>query len=85
METITDRDRRFMQMAIDASIENVNNGGGPFGAVVVRNGEVVSVGASHVPCVSARYTGAASAVYIMVIQRQMHVILILMTSLSMTR
>lgn len=48
METITDRDRRFMQMAIDASIENVNNGGGPFGAVVVRNGEVVSVGTNRV-------------------------------------
>lgn len=48
METITDKDRQFMQMAIDASIENVNNGGGPFGAVIVRNDEVVSVGTNRV-------------------------------------
>ena len=29
-------------MAIDASVENVKNGGGPFGAVIVRNDEVVA-------------------------------------------
>lgn len=29
-------------MAIDLSIESVNSGGGPFGAVIVRDGEVLS-------------------------------------------
>ena len=41
MTQITDADRRFMQMAIDLSVENVKNGGGPFGAVIVKDGEVV--------------------------------------------
>ena len=44
----TIEDRRFMQMAIDLSVENVANGGGPFGAVIVRNGEVISTGANRV-------------------------------------
>lgn len=39
---------RFMQMAIDLSIENVANGGGPFGAVIVRDGEVIATGANRV-------------------------------------
>ena len=34
-------DRRFMQMAIELSIANIDSGGGPFGAVIVRNGKVV--------------------------------------------
>lgn len=37
-----------MQTAIDISVENVRNGGGPFGAVVVRNGEIVATGANRV-------------------------------------
>ena len=37
-----------MQQAIDMSIENVANGGGPFGAVIVRNGEVVASGVNRV-------------------------------------
>lgn len=45
---ITDKDREFMQMAIDLSVENVANGGGPFGAVIVRDGEVVATGANRV-------------------------------------
>ena len=50
MRTIsfTKDDERFMQMAIDLSIENVANGGGPFGAVIVRNGEVVATGTNRV-------------------------------------
>jgi tRNA(Arg) A34 adenosine deaminase TadA len=44
----TAEDRGFMQMAIDLSIENVANGGGPFGAVIVRNGEVVATGTNRV-------------------------------------
>ncbi len=45
---VTAQDERFMQMAIDLSVENVANGGGPFGAVVVRNGEVLATGANRV-------------------------------------
>lgn len=40
--------RRFMQMAIDLSVENVRQGGGPFGAVIVRHGEVVATGTNRV-------------------------------------
>ena len=42
------QDREFMQMAIDLSVDNVANGGGPFGAVIVRNGEVVATGTNRV-------------------------------------
>ena len=45
---MTDKQRQYMQMAIDASVENVKNGGGPFGAVIVRNDEVVAVGTNRV-------------------------------------
>ena len=42
-------DRRFMQVAIDLSLDNVRQGtGGPFGAVVVRNGEIIARGANLV-------------------------------------
>lgn len=41
-------DARFMQMAIDLSVENVDNGGGPFGAVIVKNGEIVATGVNRV-------------------------------------
>lgn len=41
-------DERFMRMAIDLSVENVANGGGPFGAVIVRDGEVVATGVNRV-------------------------------------
>ncbi|MBO4662987.1 MAG: nucleoside deaminase [Bacteroidaceae bacterium] len=41
-------DNKFMQMAIDLSVENVANGGGPFGAVIVKNGEVIATGVNRV-------------------------------------
>lgn len=41
-------DRRFMQMAIDLSIENIDSGGGPFGAVIVRDGKLIAQGANRV-------------------------------------
>ena len=37
-----------MQRAIDLSIENVANGGGPFGAVIVRDGEIIATGVNRV-------------------------------------
>lgn len=45
---ITAEDVAFMEQAISLSEENVDNGGGPFGAVIVRNGEVLSTGVNRV-------------------------------------
>lgn len=39
---------RFMDIAAELSIENIDNGGGPFGAVIVRDGEIVSTGVNTV-------------------------------------
>lgn len=38
----------FMRQAIALSIENVKNGGGPFAAVIVKDGEVVAKSANRV-------------------------------------
>ncbi len=45
---ITAEDERFMQMAIDLSVRNVAEDGGPFGAVIVRDGEVIATGVNRV-------------------------------------
>lgn len=37
-----------MQRAIDLAVENVRNGGGPFGAVIARGGEIVAEGVNRV-------------------------------------
>ena len=36
--------QELMQRAIDLAVENVRNGGGPFGAVIARGGEIVAEG-----------------------------------------
>lgn len=41
-------DRTFMNMAIEISIENIDSGGGPFGAVIVRDGKLIAKGANRV-------------------------------------
>lgn len=38
----------FMRKAIELSIENVKNGGGQFGAVIVKDGEIVATGVNRV-------------------------------------
>lgn len=38
----------FMKRAIALSVSNVRNGGGPFGAVITRHGEVVATGVNRV-------------------------------------
>ena len=37
-----------MRQAIELSIQNVAAGGGPFGAVIARNGEIVATGTNRV-------------------------------------
>ncbi len=39
---ITNQDREFMREAIRLANESVERGGGPFGAVIVKNGEIVA-------------------------------------------
>lgn len=38
----------FMRRAIALSVENVKNGGGPFAAVIVKDGQIVAEGANRV-------------------------------------
>jgi tRNA(Arg) A34 adenosine deaminase TadA len=46
---VSDRAREdFLREAIAVAVRNVANGGGPFGAVVVRNGEIIARGANRV-------------------------------------
>lgn len=47
-DNYTPEDAHFMQMAIDLSVENVDTGGGPFGAVIVKDGEVIATGVNRV-------------------------------------
>ena len=47
-ETTMDAKERFMREAIRLSIENVRQGGGPFGAVIVKDGEIIATGANRV-------------------------------------
>ena len=39
---------RFMREAIELSIKNVNRNGGPFGAVIVKDGEIIAKGVNRV-------------------------------------
>jgi tRNA(Arg) A34 adenosine deaminase TadA len=40
--------RKLMQKAIRLSIENVKQGGGPFGAVIAKDGQIISTGVNLV-------------------------------------
>lgn len=44
----TDQDVAFMKLAAELAEKNVERGGGPFGAVIVRDGEIVATGANSV-------------------------------------
>ena len=37
-----------MERAIELSIESVNNGGGPFGCVIVKDDKIIAEGSNHV-------------------------------------
>lgn len=45
---ITQQDKDFMEMAAKLAEENVLRGGGPFGAVIVRDGKVIAKGVNTV-------------------------------------
>ena len=45
---ITEQDKTFMREAIRFADESVKNGGGPFGAVIVKDGEIVAGSANSV-------------------------------------
>ena len=40
---ITDADLRFLEIAAEKSLDSVERGGGPFGAVIVKNNEIIAV------------------------------------------
>ena len=42
------REKEFMLEAIDLSINNIKKGGGPFGAVIVKDGRIISRAANSV-------------------------------------
>lgn len=42
------RNDDFMRQAIALAVENIKNGGGPFGAVIVKDGQVVATGVNRV-------------------------------------
>lgn len=41
-------EKKFMQLAIELAVENVKNGGGPFGAVIVKDGDIIATGVNRV-------------------------------------
>lgn len=48
MEAYKDYKPEFMEMAARLSYDNIDRGGGPFGAVIVKDGEVVATGVNTV-------------------------------------
>ena len=49
MAPMQDADERYMRMAIDLATGNVLSGaGGPFGAVIVKDGDVIATGVNNV-------------------------------------
>ena len=43
-----DYNEKFMRKAIALSVDNIKNGGGPFGAVIVKDGKIVATGVNRV-------------------------------------
>ena len=40
--------KKFMRKAIELSKQNIENNGGPFGAVIVKEGEIIATGVNRV-------------------------------------
>ena len=47
-----DEHEKFMRKAISLSIQNIERGGGPFGAVIVKDGRIVATGVNQVTAVN---------------------------------
>jgi guanine deaminase len=45
---VTPLEQRLLRRAVDDAVRNVAGGGGPFGALVVRGGEVIATGVNQV-------------------------------------
>lgn len=45
---ITPEDVKYIKMACQLASDNIDKGGGPFGAVIVKNGEVLATGCNSV-------------------------------------
>ena len=45
---ITPEDVKYIKMACELASDNIDKGGGPFGAVIVKNGEVLATGCNSV-------------------------------------
>jgi tRNA(Arg) A34 adenosine deaminase TadA len=45
---LTESDHKYMEYAAELAERNIENGGGPFGAVIVKDGEIVSTGVNRV-------------------------------------
>ena len=43
-----ENDKKFMLDAIQLSLENIQKGGGPFGAVIVKDGKIIAAAANSV-------------------------------------
>ena len=43
-------EEKFMRRAVELSAQSVRNGGGPFGAVIVRDGEIVGEEIGRASC-----------------------------------
>ncbi len=51
MNKASDDNIKCLRQSINLAIENVEKGGGPFGAIIVKNGELISRGANMVTLV----------------------------------
>ena len=45
---MSEKQKLFMQKAIDLSLDSIKNNGGPFGAVIVKDGEIIAAESNHV-------------------------------------
>lgn len=52
MEKDKDFNPEFMDLAAKLSYDNIDNGGGPFGAVIVKNNELIATGVNQVTVVN---------------------------------
>lgn len=48
MRFMKEKQIHFMRRAIQLSVDNINKGGGPFGAVIVKDGEIIAESANSV-------------------------------------